>query len=69
MEVASAEGNNAQISDLVTLWIEYCARTYVKHGKPTSEVHCNRSAMRRMSEVYGGIPAELFTVPMRCAKP
>ncbi|VTR92786.1 catalytic phage domain protein : Integrase, catalytic core, phage domain protein OS=Rhodopirellula sallentina SM41 GN=RSSM_06627 PE=4 SV=1: Phage_integrase [Gemmata massiliana] len=61
---AALVAGNAQISDLVTLWIEHCARTYVKYGKPTSEVHCNRSAMRHMNELYGDIPAELFTVPM-----
>lgn len=59
---SSTEGETT-ISRLVLRWIEHCERTYVKRGRPTSEVHCNRSAMRDMNELYGDEPAASFSVP------
>jgi hypothetical protein len=59
----SGPASDTTIGRLVVLWLEHCERTYRKRGKPTSEVHCNRSAMRHMNKFYGDEPAAEFTPP------
>ncbi|WP_162667716.1 hypothetical protein [Gemmata massiliana] len=68
---ASIVAHGAHVADVVKLWIEHCVRTYTKYGRPTSEVHCNKSAMRHMAELYGDVPAAGFNTPCcaRCVRP
>jgi integrase len=56
-------GAGATVGSLVVRWLEHCARTYRKRDKPTSEVHCNRAAMRPLAELYGHEPAAEFGPP------
>jgi len=48
------------LAELITRWVAHCEATYVKRGRHTSEVHCNRAAMRYPNELYGDTPAAEF---------
>ncbi len=41
------------VGTLIVRWLAHCHATYRKRDKPTSEVHCNRAAMRPLAELYG----------------
>ena len=43
----------------ISFW-RHAEKHYVKNGKPTSEVHCYRSAIKLLRELYGRIPAKDF---------
>ena len=43
----------------ISFW-RHAEQHYVKNGKPTSEVHCYRSAIKLLRELYGRIPAKDF---------
>lgn len=48
------------VARLAELWLEWGEREYVKNGKPTSEQHCCRSAIRPVNELYGDTLAGEF---------
>lgn len=51
---------NPAVSDVVDRWMNHCEKTYVKRGKITSEVHCNRAAMVELNALYGDTRAAEF---------
>lgn len=48
------------INELVLAFMRHAEGHYVKHGKPTSEIHCLKSATRPMIELYGFTPVDSF---------
>ena len=48
------------VSELCLAFWRHAEQHYVKNGKPTSEVHCYRSAIKVLRELYGRIPAKDF---------
>ncbi len=62
-QTGAGDGAAATVGRLVVGWLDHCAATYRKRGKITSEVHCNRAAMRPLAELYGDEPAAEFSPP------
>ena len=48
------------VSELCLSFWRHAENHYVKAGKPTSEIHCYRSCLRVLRELYGTIPAQDF---------
>ena len=48
------------VSELCLSFWRHAETHYIKNGKPTSEVHCYRSAIKVLRELYGTIPAKDF---------
>lgn len=59
----SGGGRNGDllVNELCELWLDHCGRTYTKRGKPTSEVHCNKSAVKPLLEMYRHDSADELT--------
>lgn len=56
----SPAGETVLLGDVAAAWIAHCERTYVKRGRITSEVHCNRAALLPLSRLYGAEAAADF---------
>lgn len=63
-QTGAGDGAAVTVGELVVGWLAHCAATYRKRDRITSEVHCNRAAMRPFAELYGDEPAAEFT-PLR----
>lgn len=48
------------VYEVIERWLAHCELTYVKRGKITSEVHCNRRALAIVAELYLDTPAAEF---------
>jgi integrase len=48
------------VAKLAMSYFDFAQRTYVKHGRFTSEVHLVRAALATLVELYGDIPAVEF---------
>ena len=48
------------VAELILAFTVHAEKHYVKNGKPTSEIHCYRSCLRILRELYGTIPAKDF---------
>lgn len=46
-------GCSLTVDDLALLYMEHAARYYRKGGRPTSEVHCTRLALRHAVSTHG----------------
>lgn len=58
-EVSSA-ADSLSVAELLCAYLEYAKTYYVKNGKLTAEIHCLRSAMRPLKELFGVTPAAEF---------
>jgi len=47
-------------NELVLAFMRHAAGHYVKNGKPTSEIHCLKSAARPLIELFGFTPVDAF---------
>ena len=61
-------GNGAPVEELVvsvarliSQYVDWAGEHYVKHGRPTSEGHAIRAALRAVNDLYGDTPASEFT--------
>lgn len=52
------------VAELCAQFWQWAKARYVKHGKPTSELHLYRIALRPVLALYGGALADQFTPPM-----
>lgn len=52
------------IAELVLAFMRHAERHYRKNGKPTSEIHCLRSAIRPLIDLYSNLPVEQFSTLM-----
>ena len=48
------------INELVLAFLRHADSHYVKNGKPTSEIHCLKSATRPLIDFYGFTPVDSF---------
>jgi integrase len=48
------------INELVLAFLRFADGHYVKNGKPTSEIHCLKSATRPLVDMYGFTPVDDF---------
>jgi integrase len=48
------------INELVLAFMRHADGHYVKNGKPTSEIHCLKSATRPLVDLYGFTPVDSF---------
>ena len=48
------------ISELMVRYWQFATLHYVKNGRPTDEIHCVKSALRLVKELYGSIAASAF---------
>jgi integrase len=55
-----AEGEAVSVAELALRYLDWATATYVKNGKPTSEVHVVRNALRRLNKIYGDTAAAEF---------
>lgn len=55
-----AEDPGPSVSEICFAFWTHCQKHYVKNGKQTSEVHCYKSCLGILRELYGLIPAKDF---------
>jgi integrase len=55
------EHTSPLVSELILAFMRHAATHYVKNGRPTAEVHCIRSAIRPLNELFGRTPVVEFT--------
>ncbi len=48
------------VSEICLSFWSHAQTHYIKNGKPTSEIHCYRSCLKVLRELYGMIPAKDF---------
>ena len=53
--------NDISVAALILRHVDWAAIHYLKHGRPTSELHKIRSALRFVNELYGNIAAAAFS--------
>lgn len=56
-------GADLGVGELIVRRLRWAELEYVKGGKPTSEMHCQRAALRVVAELYGALPAAEFDPP------
>ena len=61
-EVGSTTSPEASLTihELVLAFLRHADSHYVKNGKPTSEIHCLKSATRPLIDLYGFTPVDSF---------
>ena len=57
---AAAADPGVTVNELVAAFLQHADGHYVKDGKQTSEVHCLKSAVRPLVEMFGFTPADDF---------
>jgi integrase len=56
----AAPGPIGIMAELAAAWLVHVQATYRKNGRPTSEVHCQRTAWRCVMELYADLEVEDF---------
>lgn len=58
---AEEKAGGASVAALALAWLAECRTTYVKDGRPTTEIHHAESAVKCLGELYGTTRAADFT--------
>lgn len=48
------------VAEIILAYRKHAATYYVKNGRPTDEVHCIKSALHHLTELYPDVPANEF---------
>lgn len=58
--IQTAADPGPSVSEICLSFWSHAQTHYIKNGKPTSEIHCYRSCLKVLRELYGMIPAKDF---------
>ena len=58
--IQTAADPGLSVSEICLSFWSHAQTHYIKNGKPTSEIHCYRSCLKVLRELYGMIPAKDF---------